>query len=112
MSTFLCVPSFRCVQRCRKGKRHRKSTGTHKQEAFILGKMMLRSALLSVFLLLSVDAFYLPGVAPREYMDGERVEVKVNKLTSTITQLVRSNAPMRQIKTHYTSTRAHEHVTC
>jgi hypothetical protein len=80
--------------------------------SFILGKMMLRSALLSVFLLLSVDAFYLPGVAPREYMDGERVEVKVNKLTSTITQLVRSNAPMRQIKTHYTSTRAHEHVTC
>ena len=32
-------------------------------------------------------AFYVPGIAPREYMDGERVEVKVNKLTSTTTQL-------------------------
>ena len=31
-------------------------------------------------------AFYLPGVAPREYKDGERVELKVNKLTSTVTQ--------------------------
>jgi len=35
----------------------------------------------------SATAFYLPGVAPREYMDGEKVEVKVNKLTSTVTQL-------------------------
>ena len=31
--------------------------------------------------------FYLPGVAPREYVYGERVELKVNKLTSTKTQL-------------------------
>jgi len=41
-------------------------------------------------LLLLLDAtagFYLPGVAPREYMEGERVDVKVNKLTSTVTQL-------------------------
>jgi transmembrane 9 superfamily protein 2/4 len=31
--------------------------------------------------------FYLPGVAPKEFDDGERVEVKVNKLTSIRTQL-------------------------
>lgn len=31
--------------------------------------------------------FYLPGVAPKQYADGEKVEVKVNKLTSTVTQL-------------------------
>lgn len=31
--------------------------------------------------------FYLPGVAPQEYGHGERVELKVNKLTSTKTQL-------------------------
>ena len=31
-------------------------------------------------------AFYLPGVAPHDYMPGEKVEVKVNKLTSTKTQ--------------------------
>ena len=30
--------------------------------------------------------FYLPGVAPRDYLPGERVELKVNKLTSTKTQ--------------------------
>ena len=33
------------------------------------------------------DAFYLPGVSPREYDQGERVDLKVNKLTSTKTQL-------------------------
>mmetsp|Transcript_23057 Transcript_23057/g.62585 ORF Transcript_23057/g.62585 Transcript_23057/m.62585 type:complete len:649 (+) Transcript_23057:54-2000(+) len=32
-------------------------------------------------------AFYLPGVAPKEFEDGDRVEIKVNKLTSTKTQL-------------------------
>ena len=44
--------------------------------------------LLCLFLFLShAYTFYIPGVAPREYMDGERVEVKVNKLTSTVTQM-------------------------
>jgi hypothetical protein len=28
----------------------------------------------------SVNAFYLPGVAPHSYIDGEEVELKVNKL--------------------------------
>ena len=36
------------------------------------------------------SGFYLPGVAVREYAQDERVEIKVNKLTSTKTQLVRS----------------------
>ena len=41
------------------------------------------------FMLLSVcDGFYLPGVAPKDYLPGERVELKVNKLTSTKTQCV------------------------
>ena len=35
----------------------------------------------------SAAGFYLPGVAPHEYAEGERVELKVNKLTSTKTQL-------------------------
>ncbi|KAL1523795.1 hypothetical protein AB1Y20_018718 [Prymnesium parvum] len=33
------------------------------------------------------DAFYLPGVAPHEYANHEPVEIKVNKLSSTKTQL-------------------------
>eukprot|EP00438_Fugacium_kawagutii_P013896 Skav219735 [mRNA] locus=scaffold301:407980:426786:- [translate_table: standard] len=33
------------------------------------------------------QAFYLPGVAPVEYTDGARVDLKVNKLTSVKTQL-------------------------
>lgn len=33
------------------------------------------------------SAFYLPGVAPTEYQQGDWVELKVNKLTSTKTQL-------------------------
>ena len=35
------------------------------------------------------QGFYLPGVSPREYHEGERVELKVNKLTSTKTQSAR-----------------------
>uniref|UniRef100_A0A7S4BFB6 Transmembrane 9 superfamily member n=1 Tax=Chrysotila carterae TaxID=13221 RepID=A0A7S4BFB6_CHRCT len=35
----------------------------------------------------SSSAFYLPGVAPIDYEDGARVDLKVNKLTSTKTQL-------------------------
>jgi hypothetical protein len=31
--------------------------------------------------------FYLPGVAPQEYASGAKVDMKVNKLTSTKTQL-------------------------
>ena len=31
--------------------------------------------------------FYLPGVAPKEYVENEKVEVKVNKLTSSVTAL-------------------------
>merc|ERR1719334_1721992 len=33
------------------------------------------------------SAFYLPGVAPREFEDGEEVKLKVNKLDSTKTQI-------------------------
>mmetsp|Transcript_12536 Transcript_12536/g.36513 ORF Transcript_12536/g.36513 Transcript_12536/m.36513 type:complete len:623 (+) Transcript_12536:65-1933(+) len=44
---------------------------------------------LGLVLLISaqVDAFYLPGVAPTEYHEGNRVDLKVNKLTSVKTQL-------------------------
>lgn len=35
----------------------------------------------------TADAFYLPGVAPVTFGFCEDVEVKVNKLTSTSTQL-------------------------
>jgi len=35
----------------------------------------------------SIDAFYLPGVAPIEYPEGGQVDLKVNKLTSVKTQL-------------------------
>ena len=35
----------------------------------------------------TAGAFYLPGVAPKEYAKGEYVELKVNKLTSSKTQI-------------------------
>jgi len=40
-----------------------------------------------VALLAAADAFYLPGVAPREYADGDKVEIKVHKLASPKTHL-------------------------
>jgi len=42
---------------------------------------------LCVFIHSPTDAFYLPGVAPRDFEDGDIVELKVNKLTSIKTQL-------------------------
>ena len=38
-------------------------------------------------LLLTCRAFYLPGVAPRTFRYGDKVELKVNKLTSVHTQI-------------------------
>ena len=46
----------------------------------------LRHLLLAAALA-GVPAFYLPGVAPKEYLENEKVEVKVNKLSSSVTQL-------------------------
>ncbi|KAL3632921.1 hypothetical protein CASFOL_025905 [Castilleja foliolosa] len=40
-----------------------------------------------VFLLSSGHSFYLPGVAPRDFIRGDELQVKVNKLSSTKTQL-------------------------
>ena len=46
----------------------------------------MRSLLVSL-LVGGSSAFYLPGVAPYEYAQDERVEIKVNKLSSTKTQV-------------------------
>eukprot|EP00252_Welwitschia_mirabilis_P005190 TRINITY_DN1567_c0_g1_i4.p1 TRINITY_DN1567_c0_g1~~TRINITY_DN1567_c0_g1_i4.p1 ORF type:complete len:644 (+),score=82.99 TRINITY_DN1567_c0_g1_i4:273-2204(+) len=48
---------------------------------------LLGSLLLLLLLLSSVHAFYLPGVAPQDFSKGDELQVKVNKLTSTKTQL-------------------------
>lgn len=39
---------------------------------------------LAAFSSIGVRAFYLPGAAPHNYQDGERVEVFVNALTPMI----------------------------
>lgn len=49
---------------------------------------MVRLAALGAAALVAVtEAFYLPGVAPREFADDELVEIGVNKLDSVKTQL-------------------------
>ena len=48
---------------------------------------MTRSVWCLSLLLAAGEAFYLPGVSPKEYKNGDKVEVKVNKLSSSITQL-------------------------
>ncbi|KAL3008019.1 hypothetical protein AAZX31_07G009100 [Glycine max] len=55
-------------------------------------KKMMASTAISVvfaalFLFSSVHSFYLPGVAPRDFQIGDPLSVKVNKLSSTKTQL-------------------------
>jgi len=53
--------------------------------------MFLRPTFLFLILFaFNAKAFYLPGVAPIEYQQGERVYLSVNQLTSVHTQL-----PMR-----------------
>jgi transmembrane 9 superfamily protein 2/4 len=47
--------------------------------------MMASLRLLALFA--AADAFYLPGVAPHEYADGEKVEINVHKLSSPKTHL-------------------------
>merc|ERR1719316_1342884 len=49
----------------------------------------MRASLLAwaAFACSTINAFYLPGVAPMEYPEGGQVELKVNKLTSVKTQL-------------------------
>ena len=47
----------------------------------------------ATLLLTTCRAFYLPGVAPRTFRYGDKVELKVNKLTSVHTQIPRAPAP-------------------
>jgi transmembrane 9 superfamily protein 2/4 len=52
--------------------------------------LMARAAPLALALLAAPPAavaFYLPGVAPRQYAAGEEVQLKVNRMTSQRTQL-------------------------
>ena len=56
----------------------------------ILARRPLRpwlAAATSLALLQVTAAFYLPGVAPTEYEEGKKVQLKVNKITSVKTQL-------------------------
>jgi hypothetical protein len=61
-------------------------TRTSRAEINVISKRM-RSFLLLALLASLASAFYLPGVAPRDYLYGEAVEMKVNKLDSIHTQL-------------------------
>jgi hypothetical protein len=47
----------------------------------------LRRTCILIFLVDVTSAFYLPGVAPRKYVHGEQLMVKVNTLTSDLTPL-------------------------
>ena len=51
------------------------------------GPHYLGCAVLALAAVRPSEGFYLPGVSPHQYLPGERVEVKVNKLSSTVTQL-------------------------
>merc|ERR1711968_64996 len=52
------------------------------------GMMPGRVALcVAALLVVQANAFYLPGVAPREFQDGEKVNLKVIRIDSVKTQL-------------------------
>ena len=57
---------------------------------FAMTMMSKASACLAVTLATFIggaQAFYLPGVAPREFQEGEKIEVKVTKLSSVRTHM-------------------------
>ncbi|KAF6174931.1 hypothetical protein GIB67_026419 [Kingdonia uniflora] len=47
----------------------------------------IETLIFTLLLFSSSNAFYLPGVAPRDFQNGDPLQVKVNKLSSTKTQL-------------------------
>jgi hypothetical protein len=47
-------------------------------------KTLCLFSLLVCFIIYSAEAFYLPGVAPQSFADGEQVDLKVNKLRFSI----------------------------
>jgi len=74
---------------------------------------MHRSLLLAA-LLAGAAAFYLPGVAPTEYVNGAKVELKVNKLSSTMSALSYNNYDLpfcRPEKITYAAENLGEHLT-
>ncbi|CAM1303789.1 TM9SF4 (predicted), partial [Pycnogonum litorale] len=52
-----------------------------------LAMALLALFIFFIFLPKQVQSFYIPGVAPVEYFKGEKIEMKVVKMTSTKTQL-------------------------
>ena len=66
---------------------------------------MPRPLPLALLLVAGVQGFYLPGVAVHEYAQDERVDIKVNKLTSTKTQLVRTAPDTAQLFAHLSAAR-------
>ena len=58
----------------------------HAAEAAAQAMTCRRTALFAL-LAAPASAFYLPGVAPHDYQHGEKVDMKVNKLSSTKTQV-------------------------
>ncbi|KAL0346692.1 UNVERIFIED_CONTAM: Transmembrane 9 superfamily member 7 [Sesamum calycinum] len=67
------------------------------EEKLVMGEIARMVMMISTFWIVVVvelltktspaNGFYLPGVAPRDFQTGEALEVKVNKLSSTKTQL-------------------------
>ena len=66
---------------------------------------MPRPLPLALLLVAGVQGFYLPGVAVHEYAQDERVDIKVNKLTSTKTQLVRTAPDTEELFAHLSAAR-------
>ncbi|KAI5676271.1 hypothetical protein M9H77_07221 [Catharanthus roseus] len=53
----------------------------------VINRWISVTIVLFCLLFVSAQCFYLPGVAPQDFMKGDELMVKVNKLTSTKTQL-------------------------
>ena len=63
------------------------------------GALLVASALLLLLACSSASAFYLPGVAPRDYAKGDAIGVKVIKLDSNEKQVTIRAAINKRIKT-------------
>lgn len=55
----------------------------------------MKRSLLAAAALASANAWVLPGTAPQQFLEGQQIELKVNKLTSPKTHLGYENYQLK-----------------
>ena len=69
---------YTCTVKGATAQAHNASSARHRERRAAACEQM--RSILALALLSGAHGFYLPGVAPKDYMPGEHVDLKVNKV--------------------------------